>query len=44
MVINPEGVPKDGTIGVVVSGGFDSSILWHIVYGICLERDCAYFG
>ena len=38
MVINPEGVPKDGTIGVVVSGGFDSSILWHIVYGICLER------
>lgn len=30
--------PKDQTIGVVVSGGFDSSLLWHIIYGICLER------
>ena len=26
-------------IGVVVSGGFDSSLLWHLVYGICLKRN-----
>ena len=37
-LVDPAGVPTEGTIGVVVSGGFDSSILWHIVYGICLER------
>ena len=36
--IDGEGVPKEGTIGVVVSGGFDSSLLWHIVYGICKDR------
>jgi len=36
--INGEGIPEDGTIGVVVSGGFDSSLLWHIVYGICKDR------
>ena len=36
--IDGQAVPTDGTIGVVVSGGFDSSLLWHIVYGICLER------
>ena len=36
--IDGQGVPTDGTIGVVVSGGFDSSILWHIVYGVCKER------
>ena len=33
-----ETLPK-GVIGVVVSGGLDSSILWHIIYGICLERE-----
>ena len=36
--IDGDGVPKEGTIGVVVSGGFDSSLLWHIVYGICKDR------
>ena len=36
--IDGQAVPTDGTIGVVVSGGFDSSLLWHIIYGICLER------
>jgi hypothetical protein len=32
----------EGKIGVVVSGGFDSSVLWHVVYGKCLEegREC----
>ena len=37
-LVDPAGVPEDGTIGVVVSGGFDSTVLWHIVYGICQER------
>ena len=32
-------IPKDKVIGVVVSGGFDSSVLWHIVYGVCIERN-----
>ena len=32
-----ETLPK-GTIGVVVSGGFDSTILWHYLYGLCKER------
>ena len=32
-------IPRDKKIGVVVSGGLDSSILWHIVYGECLERN-----
>ena len=36
--IDGQAVPTEGTIGVVVSGGFDSSILWHIIYGICKER------
>ena len=36
--IDAQAVPTEGTIGVVVSGGFDSSLLWHIVYGICKER------
>ena len=36
--IDAKAVPTEGTIGVVVSGGFDSSLLWHIVYGICKER------
>ena len=32
-----ETLPK-GVIGVVVSGGFDSTILWHYLYGLCRER------
>ena len=36
--IDGQAVPSVGTIGVVVSGGFDSSLLWHIIYGICKER------
>jgi len=36
--IDEQGIPAEGTIGVVVSGGFDSSILWHIIYGVCLKR------
>ena len=32
-----ETLPK-GVIGVVVSGGFDSTILWHYLYGLCKER------
>ena len=36
--IDAQAVPTEGTIGVVVSGGFDSSLLWHIIYGICKER------
>ena len=31
-------IPENKKIGVVVSGGFDSSILWHIIYGECLSR------
>ena len=37
-LVDPAGVPEDVTVGVVVSGGFDSTVLWHIVYGICQER------
>ena len=37
--IDGAGVPKEGTIGVVVSGGFDSTVLWHYLYGICKERN-----
>ena len=36
--IDGAGVPK-GVIGVVVSGGFDSTVLWHYLYGICKERN-----
>jgi len=36
--INSKAVPKEGTIGVVVSGGFDSTLLAFMLYGICLER------
>jgi len=32
-------IPHNKTIGVVVSGGFDSSIMWHIIYGECLKRN-----
>jgi hypothetical protein len=32
-------IPHNKTIGVVVSGGFDSSIMWHIIYGECLTRN-----
>ena len=31
-------IPPDKKIGVVVSGGFDSSVLWHMIYGECLKR------
>jgi len=31
-------VPTDTKIGVAVSGGFDSAVLWYEVYKICLER------
>ena len=30
---------SDKTIGVIVSGGFDSAVLWHLVYKECLKRD-----
>ena len=33
-----ESLPK-GVIGVVVSGGLDSTVLWHYMYGICKERN-----
>ena len=33
-----ENLPK-GVIGVVVSGGLDSTVLWHYMYGICKERN-----
>ena len=36
--IDGAGDPK-GVIGVVVSGGFDSTVLWHYLYGICKERN-----
>lgn len=32
-------IPKDKTIGVLVSGGFDSAVLWYAVKKICLERN-----
>jgi len=32
-------IPRDQVIGVVVSGGLDSSLLWHMIYGVCLERN-----
>ena len=38
MALNSRLVPTDGTIGVVVSGGFDSTLLFFMLYGICLER------
>lgn len=31
-------IPENKKIGVVVSGGFDSSVLWHMIYGECLKR------
>jgi len=31
-------IPRDKRIAVVVSGGWDSAVLWHIVYNECLER------
>ncbi len=37
-LVDPAGVPINCTVGVVVSGGFDSTVLWHIVFGICQER------
>ncbi len=30
---------SDKTIGVVVSGGFDSAVLWHLVYKYCIKLD-----
>lgn len=32
-------LPRDKTIGVLVSGGFDSAVLWYAVKKICLERN-----
>ena len=32
-------IPKDKTIGVLVSGGFDSAVLWYAVKKICLQRN-----
>ena len=32
-------IPKNKKIGVVVSGGLDSSVLWHLIYGECLRRN-----
>ena len=32
-------IPLDKKIAVVVSGGFDSTLLWHAVYGECIERN-----
>ena len=32
-------IPKNKRIGVVISGGFDSTILWHTIYGECLENN-----
>ena len=29
---------SDKTIGVIISGGFDSAVLWHLVYKECLKR------
>lgn len=31
-------VPQDIKVGVGVSGGFDSAVLWYSVYKICIER------
>ena len=33
-----EGIPYNKRIAVVVSGGFDSAVLWHIVYNECKRR------
>lgn len=37
-----EFIPKDKRIAVVVSGGWDSAILWYMTKRICMERgqDC----
>ena len=32
-------IPSNKKIGVVVSGGLDSSVLWHMIYGECLKRN-----
>ena len=31
-------IPSNKKIGIVVSGGLDSSVLWHMIYGECLKR------
>jgi len=33
-----DSIPTDKRIGVCVSGGWDSAVLWHIVYNECKER------
>lgn len=32
-------IPTDKVIGVMISGGFDSTVLWHTIYGECLKRN-----
>jgi len=34
-----DNIPHDKRIAVVVSGGWDSAVLWHIVNSECLKRD-----
>lgn len=33
-----DSIPADKRIGVCVSGGWDSAVLWHIVYNECKKR------